>query len=368
MRWAVHLKVDGVRQVHLAPRTVVAGRDPGCALRVGDLTASRRHCRFTIAPPAVRVHDLGSRHGTHVNGVPVDEHDLADGDEVRIGSTIVRIAVTPAQFAGYTLEKELGGGAQGTVFLARHANSGPAAVKVLHDMTPQTAALLIREVTAMRALRHPNIVPLLDAGTEPVPFLVSSYCDGGSIEESGKQPLVEAVRIIRDVLTGLAHAHSAEVPGVRLADGTTRSARGIVHRDVKPQNVLLHGGVARLADFGLAKAFDLAGLSEHTRTGEVGGSLGFMPRAQILNYRYAPPSVDVWACAATLYWMLTGTTPRDFPAGADPVAVVLREPAVPIRAREPALPARLAAAVDEVLTEDEPVSAERFRDMLIEAG
>src|SRR5207248_2858357 len=139
----------------------------------------------------------------------------------------------------------------------------------------------------------------------------------------------------------------------------------LVHRDVKPQNVLLEGGTARLGDFGFAKAFELAGLSGHTRTGALGGSWGFMPRAQGLNYRYAPSSVDVWAAAATLYWMLTGATPRDFPAGADPVAIVLRESAVPIGRRDPAVPSGLAAVIDDVLAENAPGSAAQFRVRLV---
>lgn len=364
----IHLVVDGgAGHVHLSAQSVTAGRGETCAVRVRDPGVSREHCRFTVDPPRVRVRDLGSRNGTRVNGVLVDERELADGDEVRIGSTTVRVVVAPAEFAGYALERELGRGAQGVVFLARRDDE-PVALKVLHDIRPDAAALFLREVTTARALRHPNIVELRDAGTDPAPYLVSTYCAGGSVDSLDRLTAAEAVRVTLDVLAGLAHAHAAEVPGVRLADGTTRSTRGVVHRDVKPQNVLVAGGVARLADFGLAKAYEVAGLSGLTRTGQQGGSLGFMPRAQVLNFRHAPPSVDVWAAAATLYWMLTGATPRDFPAGADPVAVVLREHAVPVGVREPAVPARLAAAVDEVLADQRSVTAEEFREMLIVAG
>ncbi|MDY7089687.1 MAG: hypothetical protein SYR96_31855 [Actinomycetota bacterium] len=78
-----------------------------------------------------------------------------------------------------------------------------------------------------------------------------------------------------------------------------------------------------------------------------------MPRRQVIDYKYAGPEVDRWALTACLYWMLTGTTPRDFPAGADPVAVVLREPPTPVRERLPSLPAALAAAVDAALNESQ---------------
>jgi len=370
VRWAVRISVDdAVGHVFTGARSVVAGRGEDCGLRVRDPNASRAHCRFTIEPPHVGVRDLGSRNGTRVNGALVDARELADGDEVRIGSTTLRVTVFPAEFPGYALEHELGRGAQGTVFLARDTTTGePVAVKALHDIRPDAAASFLREIANVRALRHPNIVELLGFGHEPVPFLVSTYCAGGSVDRLGRLTAAEAVPLVRGVLAGLAHAHAAELPEVRLADRTTTTARGLVHRDVKPPNVLLDGGVARLADFGLAKAFEPAGRSGHTRTGELGGSLEFLPRAQVLNYRHAPPWVDVWAAAATLYWMVTGRAPRDFPPGADPVAVVLREDPVPIRLREPSVPLPLAELIDEVLAERTPVSAEEFSDSLLRAG
>jgi serine/threonine protein kinase len=370
VRWLVRITADDdVGHVFTGARSVVAGRDEECGIRVRDSKASRTHCRFTIEPPHVGVRDLGSRNGTRVNGVLVEERELADGDEVRIGSTTLRITVAPAEFADFALEHELGRGAQGVVFLARDTTSGePVAIKVLHDIRPDAAALFLREIANVRALRHPNIVEFRGVGHEPVPFLVTAYCPGGSVDRMGRLTAVEAVPIIRGVLAGLAHAHGAELPDVRLADHTTTTARGLVHRDVKPQNVLLSGGVAQLADFGLAKAFDLAGLSGHTRTGELGGSLEFLPRAQLLNYRHAPPWVDVWAAAATLYWMLTGKPPREFPPGADPVAVVLREDPVPIRAREPSVPGALAEVIDGILAETTPASAEQFADSLLRVG
>jgi serine/threonine protein kinase len=119
----------------------------------------------------------------------------------------------------------------------------------------------------------------------------------------------QAVELTLQVLRGLAYAHEAPVP-VRLADGTVAVHRGLVHRDLKPQNLLLTGApdavTLKIADFGLAKAFDSAGLSGHTLTGAMGGSLAFMPRGQVIDFKYAQPEVDLWAVTACLYWMLTG--------------------------------------------------------------
>jgi serine/threonine-protein kinase len=79
------------------------------------------------------------------------------------------------------------------------------------------------------------------------------------------------------------------------------------------------------------------------------GTPRFMPRQQVVNFKYARPEVDVWAAAATLYHLLTGACPRDFPPGADPWAVVLQTGAVPIRRRRQGLPGRLAEVIDQAL-------------------
>lgn len=462
MRATVTLTVDGTastarRYVFLEPTTLVAGRADDCDLRIAenDKRVSRHHCLFDINPPDLLVRDLDSLNGTYVNGVRIGlsdpavhsgarpesgERDLADGDEVRIGGTVLGVSVFVtggadplpsrcehcgrdtsdegdtragtfvcaacrrdprsivlgllrrasagdgrlAAIRGYEIIKELGRGGQGVVYLARHECSGElAAVKVILAevaVDPDARNGFLREIENTRALRHPNVVEFRGSGTSDAAlFFGSEFCDGGSLDRlvarrGGPMAVEEAVPIAVQVLDALAYAHSAPIPGVRLADGTVGLGRGLVHRDVKPQNILLAGqgprAVVKLADFGLAKAFDRAGLSGHTRTGTVGGSVAFMPRAQIVNYKFAKPEVDVWATAGSLYWMLTGKAPRDFPTGTDPVTVVLREPTVPIRARVSSIPSSLAAVIDEMLI-DSPgfsaMSAEEFKHALLDA-
>jgi serine/threonine protein kinase len=146
----------------------------------------------------------------------------------------------------------------------------------------------------------------------------------------------------------------------------------VVHRDLSPHNILLSTGgdgvlVAKIGDFGLAKAFDQAGLSGLTRTGTIAGKPSYLPRQQVINFREAAPAVDVWAAAACLYRMLTGASPRDFPAGRDPWQVVLQDPAVPVRRRDPSVPADLAEIVDRALRDDPEIgiqSATELRDLL----
>jgi serine/threonine-protein kinase len=143
------------------------------------------------------------------------------------------------------------------------------------------------------------------------------------------------------VLLGLEYAHG----------------QGVVHRDLKPSNIFLTapgpGQLAKVGDYGLAKAFDLASLSGLTVTGDRAGTMAFMPRQQLINFKKAKPEVDVWAAAASLYFLLTGRFPRDFPPGEDPVQVVLRTSRQPIRQRNASIPPRLAEVIDEALV-DEP--------------
>uniref|UniRef100_UPI00366DA0CF protein kinase domain-containing protein n=1 Tax=Plantactinospora solaniradicis TaxID=1723736 RepID=UPI00366DA0CF len=376
MTLTVHSRA-GSRKLDFAdPATVLVGRAATCDLRLDEPQVSRRHCLIEIDPPQVRVRDLGSRNGTQVNGTAVLERELATGDAIQVGDAVIRVdgsfgiigallaaakAEEPdlSELRGYRVLRQLGSGAQGVVYLASHGEEF-VAVKVLLPgvaVDPSVRDRFLRELESTRALRHANIVTFHSSGPSDAQlFFTCEYCAGGNVDElvarrGGRLPVDEAVPIALQALAGIEYAHTAPVPA-RLADGSVVTARGLVHRDVKPQNLLLDAnGAVKVADFGLAKAFEKAGLSGCTRTGAVAGSVAFMPRPQLIDYRNARPAVDVWAAAACLYWMLTGTTPRDFPLAGDPVAVVLREPPVRIRDRLPTVPRRLAAVVDAALVD-----------------
>ena len=302
--------------------------------------------------------------------------------------------------AEYTLLHELGRGGMGAVYLARHQLTGRHVALKL--MLPKVAAnetaraRFLREVELTRMLRHPNIAALYEDGfADGAFFFTTEYCEGGSLDKllqvrGGRLPVDEAVRYALDVLDGLEYAQS----------------RGVVHRDLSPSNILLadatsggvrrygyggelgnesaHGNgngrengsengaylpkyVAKVGDFGLAKAFDQAGLSGLTRTGAKAGKPWYLARQQVVNFKDVPKAVDVWALAACLYRCLTGTYVRDFPEDVDQWQVILYSSPVPIRERDPSIPQALAEVVDEALREQPEIgfsTPAAFRDAL----
>ena len=266
---------------------------------------------------------------------------------------------------GYQIIKKIGGGGQGEVYLAKHEKSGEqVAIKV---MLPQCAvnatakASFLREMENTKALAHRNVVKLRESeASRGIFFMTLEYCDGGSVDNlmlrrGGVIAVDEAVGILLQALDGLEYAHQAVIPNVVLKDGTIGSGKGLVHRDIKPHNLFLSGTgeamVVKVGDYGLAKAFDKAGLSGHTMSGAVAGTLQFMPRQQVVTFRYSKPEVDVWGMAASLYYMLTGATPRNFPKGEDPFRVVLDTKPVPIGDRKRSIPAPLAKVIDQALVD-----------------
>jgi serine/threonine protein kinase len=271
----------------------------------------------------------------------------------------LRDDLSAAELAPWTLGPQIGRGGMGVVHRATEVSSGnERAIKfvpLLAVPDPTADARIRREIDSSLLLDRPTVVRAYTGGRAgSTYFLVMELCSGGNLADAvardGPLPPGRTVSVLLDVLDGLAHAHSVPVP-VETSRGVI-DAVGLVHRDIKPQNIFVApaaGRPAKIGDFGLAKAFATAGLSGLTRTGAVAGTPAYMPRTQVLDYREAPPAVDVWAAAASGYFALTGRSPRDFPAGRSPWRVIWDTPVVPIAERGVAVPPALAAVLDEAL-------------------
>lgn len=199
------------------------------------------------------------------------------------------------------------------------------------------------EIRAASRLAHPGVVPLLDWGEEHGTLvLVYELVDGPSLADLDRLGDAEAMRLGGDLLEALAHAHR----------------RGVVHRDVKPANVLVDGGRARLTDFGAAR---VAGGPSLTAVGDLIGTLAYMAPEQARGER-AGPAADVWAACLILYEALSGENPI---AARRPLESARRaaEGVVPaLASRRPDLDPRICASVQDGLDRD-PASRPRAQDL-----
>ena len=239
-------------------------------------------------------------------------------------------------------------GGLGVVYLIRDKQTGDnMALKFMRSQVAvqkKARDYFKREIEVAKGLHHQHIVRLFnDYGINDHFYFTMEYCTGGNAEEwrqtlGGKIPFREAAPIMRQVLQGLAHVHT----------------QGIVHRDLKPSNILLtttdEGLVAKISDFGLAKGFIEAGLSGLSMTRQRGsGTPDFMPKEQLTDFKYVRPTADVWAIAATFYFMLTGQLVRRSRRNENWLMTVYRDDIIPIANHHPAIPPELALVLDQAL-------------------
>ncbi|UGT45068.1 WD40 repeat domain-containing serine/threonine protein kinase [Nocardia yamanashiensis] len=239
-------------------------------------------------------------------------------------------------FAGYTVIAHAGSGGMGAVYRMRHPRLGvDVAVKVLAanvGSDPRTRARFEREARLTAALRHPNIVGIQDCGTEGEnPWIAMDFIDGpdaGQLLEEGPLPVPRALEIIRQAAAGLDHAH----------------ANGILHRDVKPANLLITdrpGGLhVHIGDFGIARGFD----DTVTVTGATRATLAYAPPEQI-DGKPVDQRADVYALGCTLFHLLAGEIPFPAPTVYALMHAHFTTPPPLLTTRRPDLP----AAVDEVI-------------------
>lgn len=332
------VRVEGVPAVAVTPGVAVRATEPRTVTLGVNGTPIRCAGCGVVAPPDI---------------------DIASGPDFRAGEQVewlcelcrADVAAMPQPVPHYTTLRELGRGAMGVVYQARHNQTGR--MVALKLIVPESAAArsaidrFLREMSVISQLKHANIVEWLEQGMTRGQFwFAMEYVQGTNLEslalaEPGKYPVNQACRMASQVLKGLEHAHSL----------------GFVHRDIKPENILIGrteaGYIAKISDFGLAKSFRGLGLSGLTFSGEMRGTVPFMPPEQMLDFKTVTPAGDLYATAATLYYLLTCKfLYNEASEASDLIRTLLEEKPVPVRERRPDVPAGLAAVLERGLARD----------------
>ena len=270
----------------------------------------------------------------------------------------------PQSVAGrYRIEGRLGAGGMSTVFRATDSVLERAvAVKLLAEHLAEDEAFVARfrrEALSAARLQHPNVVQVFDSGQDPDSgrhYIVMEYVDGPScadlLRENKRLELDETVHIVRDACHGLDYAHRA----------------GVVHRDVKPGNLLIaeEMNITKLADFGIAKA------AEQTRITQVGSVLGtaaYLSPEQAHGEESGPPS-DIYSLGVCAYQFLTGRLPHEYSSLTELALKQVQDPVQPITDSRPEVPPELDQAIRLCLERD---PGSRYRSALemaqaLEAG
>jgi hypothetical protein len=280
---------------------------------------------------------------------------------------------------GFNLVRSLGEGGMGVVYLAHHTLTGRlVALKQIKGLRDEHSVKRFeRESMFLQTIVHENIVRCLHTGTHSEgPYFVSEFVPDGDLEqlvekEGGKLPPDRAIAIITQVLAGVGFLHKKD----------------IVHRDIKPQNILVRlsadkSDVVKLTDFGLAKCHSEAGGVRLTKPKTAMGTLMYMPPEQIKDAAGVRAHADLYAVGVTLYYILTGSYTFDFPTPAEvaelqrqkpeqfkspeevlgwimranrvkhPFLIILNEDPVPVRDRNASIPKKLADTVDKAVRKD----------------
>lgn len=241
----------------------------------------------------------------------------------------------------YQVDREIARGGDARVFLAVDRAGRKVALKILHPEFLESVAAdrFVREIRLVSRLNHPHIACLLDAGEQEwFVYLAMAFIDGPSLREvlrrDRRLSLADTLRVACDLLDALEHAHQV----------------GIVHRDVKPENVIISPGRgAVLLDFGIARAVVTSVSNEITRAGLTVGSSSYMSPEQINADRKIDGRSDLYSLACVLFECLTGKPPFVWRKEAVVLQLHLTEPAPDVRNLRPDVPPDLAGAINKAL-------------------
>ncbi len=321
---ALRVEGDAQRQKLLPPHgtLVIGSAEDKAGLVVAGQGVADAHCAIgSIKGGGWAIKDLGSRYGTIVNGEPVESTRLKAGDEILLGSR--RLVVVPGnssgvaprnggskkkaptgtqrkespRIGGYRIERPLGRGGMGQVFLAvQESLNRPVALKILSQRLAADRDFVQRfqkEARSAAALSHPNVVVVYDVGDEDgYHFLSMEFMAGGSVEgriaAKGPLPWRQALDVVLDAARGLTFAEE----------------RGIVHRDIKPDNLMIAGnGTVKIADLGLATTSEADAKEE-----KIYGTPHFIAPEQARGEAPDHRS-DLYSLGASAFRILTGRTP-----------------------------------------------------------
>src|SRR3954468_22266707 len=269
------------------------------------------------------------------------------------------LALVRQAFEGrYQVESEIGRGGNARIFLARDPEGRQVALKILHPelLVSVAADRFLREIKLASQLNHPHIARLLDSGERDwLVYYVMDFVDGQTLRErldsSRQLSIAETLRIASDLLDALDHAHR----------------QGIIHRDVKPANVVLSAQGAILLDFGIARAVVASGSDQLTRSGIAVGTSTYMSPEQITAAVNIDHRCDLYSVGCVLFECLTGQPPFYHRNEAVVLQLHLTQAAPDVRTLRSDTPAELAQGIARALAknpEERWSSATAMRDAL----
>ncbi len=270
--------------------------------------------------------------------------------------------LSAALAARYVILQKAGAGGMATVYLAQDVkHDRKVAIKVMRPelATAVGAERFLREVAITAKLNHPHILPLLDSGeADGLLYYIMPFVEGETLHDriarEGQLPLDDALQITRSVAAALSYAHSQDV----------------IHRDIKPDNVLLSAGVAVVADFGIARAVSAAGGGGLTQTGISVGTPAYMSPEQATGGHRIDGRTDIYALGCLLYEMLSGDAPYIASTPQALLAKKLSEPLPRISVVRETVPPSVEAALIKALAKtpaDRYATADQFADALTTA-
>ena len=333
----------------------VLGRGEQCAIRVQEAGVEERHAVVkALKGTGFGIKALGR--GLRVNGAEVEATPLQDGDVIELGTTRIAYGQTQQtglpQIAGYRILDVLGKGGMGIVYRAEQVSlHREVALKVLnHEQTrdPEFVSEFVAEARAAAKLQHPNVVSVFDVENDGSTYYYAmELMHDGSCEDwlkqNGAMPVDHALRVIADAAAGLAYAESL----------------GIVHRDIKPDNLMLdqHGAV-KIADLGLASTAE-------THDDRAIGTPHFMAPEQVLK-KEVDHRTDLYALGCTFYRLVTGKTPFRGQTVKDILRAQVKEEAEPAHKANAEVPTEVSAIIQQLMAKAPSDRYQTANDLLEE--